>query len=69
MRKNIINMAAIGVFTLALTACGNAASNQPEAKAEKTVTEIPADSRALTKALNLKDTQVPLLNNPVGNMK
>ncbi|MBE6260597.1 MAG: hypothetical protein E7107_07205 [Prevotella sp.] len=45
MRKNIINMAAIGVFTLALTACGNAASNQPEAKAEKTVTEIPADSR------------------------
>ena len=44
MRKNIINMAAIGIFTLALTACGNAASNQPEAKAEKTVTEIPADS-------------------------
>ena len=44
MRKNIINMAAIGVFTLALTACGNAASNQPEAKAEKAVTESPADS-------------------------
>jgi len=44
MRKKIINMAAIGVFTLALTACGNAASNQPEAKAEKTVTKIPADS-------------------------
>ena len=44
MRKNIINMAAIGIFTLALTACGNAASNQLEAKAEKTVTEIPADS-------------------------
>ena len=44
MRKNIINMAAIGVFTLALTACGHAASNQPEAKAEKAVTEIPADS-------------------------
>ena len=44
MRKNIINMAAIGVFALALTACGNAASNQPEAKAEKAATEIPADS-------------------------
>ena len=44
MRKNIINMAAIGIFTLALTACGNATSNQPEAKAEKTVTEIPVDS-------------------------
>ena len=44
MRKNIINMAAIGIFALALTACGNAASNQPEAKAEKSVTEIPADS-------------------------
>ena len=44
MRKDIINMAAIGIFTLALTACGNAASNQPEAKAEKSVTEIPADS-------------------------
>ena len=44
MRKNIINMAAIGIFTLALTACGNAASNQQEAKAEKAVTEIPADS-------------------------
>jgi nitroreductase len=44
MRKNIINMAAIGFFTLALTACGNAASNQPEAKADKAVTEIPADS-------------------------
>ena len=44
MRKNIINMAAIGVFALALTACGNAASNQPEAKAEKAVTDIPADS-------------------------
>ena len=44
MRKDIINMAAIGIFTLALTACGNAASKQPEAKAEKSVTEIPADS-------------------------
>ena len=44
MRKNIINMAAIGIFTLALTACGNATSNQPGAKAEKTVTEIPVDS-------------------------
>lgn len=44
MRKNIINMAAIGFFTLALTACGNAASNQPEAKADKAATEIPADS-------------------------
>jgi nitroreductase len=44
MRKNIINMAAIGIFTLALTACGNAVSNQPEAKAEKAVTEISADS-------------------------
>ena len=44
MRKNIIFMAAIGVFALAVTACGNAASNQPEAKAEKAVTEIPADS-------------------------
>ncbi len=37
-------MAAIGIITLAQTACGNAASNQPEAKAEKAVTEIPADS-------------------------
>ena len=37
MRKDIINMAAIGIFTLALTACGNAASNQPEAKAEKSL--------------------------------
>jgi nitroreductase len=44
MRKNIINMAAIGFYTLALTACGNAASNQPEAKADKAATEIPADS-------------------------
>ena len=44
MRKNIINMAAIGFFTLALTACGNAVSNQPEAKADKAATEIPADS-------------------------
>lgn len=44
MRKNIINMAAIVFFTLALTACGNAASNQPEAKADKAATEIPADS-------------------------
>ena len=44
MRKYIINTAAIGIFTLALTACGNAASNQPGAKAEKAVTEIPADS-------------------------
>ena len=44
MRKNIIFMAAIGVFALAVTACGNAASNQPEARAEKAVTEIPADS-------------------------
>ena len=44
MRKNIINMAAIGFFTLALTACGNAASNQPEAKADKAATKIPADS-------------------------
>ena len=44
MRKNIINMAAIGIFTLALTACGNATNNQPEAKAEKAATEIPADS-------------------------
>ena len=44
MKKNIINMAAIGIVALALTACGNAASNQPEAKAEKSVTEIPADS-------------------------
>ncbi len=44
MRKNIVNMAAIGFFTLALTACGNAASNQPEAKADKAATEIPADS-------------------------
>ena len=43
MRKNIINMAAIGIVALALTACGNAAGNQPEAKAEKAVTEIPAD--------------------------
>ncbi|MBE6248058.1 MAG: SagB/ThcOx family dehydrogenase [Prevotella sp.] len=37
-------MAAIGFYTLALTACGNAASNQPEAKADKAATEIPADS-------------------------
>ena len=44
MRKNIINMAAIGIVALALTACGNAASNQPEEKAEKAVTDIPADS-------------------------
>ena len=44
MKKNIIKMAAIGIITLAQTACGNAASNQPEAKAEKAVTEIPADS-------------------------
>ena len=44
MKKNIINMAAIGIVALALTACGNAASNQPEEKAEKSVTEIPADS-------------------------
>lgn len=44
MRKKIIIMAAIGIITLAQTACGNAASNQPEAKAEKAVTEIPADS-------------------------
>ena len=44
MRKNINNMAAIGIVALALTACGNAASNQPEEKAEKAVTDIPADS-------------------------
>lgn len=44
MKKNNIKMAAIGIITLAQTACGNAASNQPEAKAEKAVTEIPADS-------------------------
>jgi len=27
------------------------------------------DKEALTKSLNLKDTQIPLLNNPVGYMK
>ena len=37
-------MTAIGVLALALTACGNAAGNQHETMAEKTVTEIPADS-------------------------
>jgi hypothetical protein len=44
MKKNIIKMAAIGIVALALTACGNAAINQPEAKAEKAFTEVPADS-------------------------
>lgn len=44
MKKNIINMAAIGLCALAMTGCGNAASNQTESMEEKVRTEIPADS-------------------------
>lgn len=44
MRKNIIKMVAIGIITIASTACGNAACNHHEAKAEMAATEIPADS-------------------------
>ena len=34
-----------------------------------TVPRASMDKEALAKALNLKDTQIPLLNNPVGYMK
>ena len=34
-----------------------------------TVPRASMDKEALTKSLNLKDTQIPLLNNPVGYMK
>lgn len=44
MKKMIAMIAASGMFVVAMTGCGNAASNQPEAKAEKIATEIPADS-------------------------
>ena len=37
-------MVASGLCAMAMTNCGNAASNQPEATAEKTRTEISADS-------------------------
>ncbi len=70
MRKNIINMAAIGIFTLALTACvsGNIGLYCAAAKLA-TVPRASMDKEALTKALNLKDTQILILNNPVGYMK
>ena len=42
--KKIINLAAIGLCAIAMTGCGNAASNQTETMEEKVRTEIPADS-------------------------
>lgn len=42
--KKIINLAGIGLCALAMTGCGNAASNQTETMEEKVRTEIPADS-------------------------
>ncbi len=44
MKKNIINMAAIGLCAFVMTGCGNAASNQTETMEEKVRTEIPAES-------------------------
>lgn len=44
MRQTLFTLAMSGICAVALTGCGNAASNQPEAQAEKAVTEIPADS-------------------------
>lgn len=44
MKNKIINLAAIGLCTFAMTGCGNAASNQTETMEEKVRTEIPADS-------------------------
>lgn len=44
MRQTLFTLAMSGICAVALTGCGNAASNQPEAQDEKTVTEIPADS-------------------------
>ena len=44
MNKKIINMAVIGLCAIAMTGCGNAASNPTETMEEKVRTEIPADS-------------------------
>lgn len=44
MKKMIATVAARGMLAMAVTSCGKAAGNQPEAEAEKTETEIPADS-------------------------
>ena len=44
IRQTLFTLAMSGIGAVALTGCGNAASNQSQTKAEKTVTEIPADS-------------------------
>ena len=43
-KKCIITLAVSGIFAVAMMGCGNAASNQPKEKSEKSVTEVPADS-------------------------
>lgn len=43
-KKSIITLAVSGLLAVAMMGCGNAASNQPEEKSEKSVTEVPADS-------------------------